>query len=56
MREKMNTYAAVLIIIIASAGAAWFIIRLAIARPSAIMTGTNEASYAPLQDSILNGN
>jgi len=52
----MNTYAAVLIIVIAGVGAAWVIIRLAIARPPAVMTGTNEASYAPLQNSILNGN
>ncbi len=52
MKDKVNTYFAILLIAIAGAAAAWVIIRLAIERTT-IIAPDSEASYAPLKESIL---
>ena len=54
MKERINSYFAVLIITVAGAGAAWLIIHLATADTLTANFGGAEAKYAPLQKSILN--
>ena len=53
MKNTVNTYFAVLLITIAGAGAAWLIVHAATVNPFSVKTGTNEASYEPLKNSIL---
>ena len=52
MKEKINTYFAVLLITIAGSGAAMLIIHVAYANSDAFVAG-NEGQYASLQKSIL---
>ena len=52
MKNRVNTYFAILLITIAGAAAAWVIIRLAIERTTVVVPDS-EASYAPLEESIL---
>jgi hypothetical protein len=54
MKNTINTYFAVLLVTIAGAGAAILIVHIATSNPTTVNTGNNEASYAPLQNSILN--
>lgn len=53
--RKVNTYLAVLLITIAGAGAALIIIGVARRDADRIASPGTAASYAPLQNSILNG-
>ena len=53
MKDKVNTYFAVLIIVIAGANAAWVIVRVATTDILTTAVIGSEASYAPLQKSIL---
>lgn len=52
MKDRINTYFAVLLITLAGAGAAWFIVRIA-DRKAPVIRPDTEASYAPLKESIL---
>ena len=52
MKDRVNTYFAILLIAIAGAAAAWVIIRLAVERTTVVVPDS-EASYAPLKESIL---
>ncbi len=52
MKEKINSYFAVLLITIAGAGAALLIVHVAYDNAFANFGGS-EAAYAPLQESIL---
>lgn len=52
MKEKINTYFAVLLITIAGAGAALLIIHIATTETT-IVTTSNEADYTALKESIL---
>lgn len=51
MKDTVNTYFAVLLIVIAGAVAAWLIVHVATTKVP-VITGS-EASYTPLKDSIL---
>ncbi len=53
LKEKINSYFAVLLITIAGAGATLLIVHVANADTSAIAIGANEVQYASLQHSIL---
>ena len=53
MKERINTYFAILIIIIAGSGAAWIIIHVGTANTFFPVVGGSEASYGTLQKSIL---
>ncbi len=55
MKEKINSYFAVLIITIAGASATLLIVHVANADAAAIVLGQSELQYAPLQHSILTG-
>ena len=52
MKDRVNTYFAILLIAIAGAAAAWVIIRIAIER-TVVVAPDSEASYSPLKESIL---
>lgn len=52
MKDRVNTYFAILLITIAGAAATWVIIRIATLRTTTV-TPDSEASYAPLRESIL---
>ncbi|MDE2173425.1 MAG: hypothetical protein KGJ31_02395 [Patescibacteria group bacterium] len=52
MKDKINSYFAVLLITIAGAGATMIIVRVANTDTSTFATGS-EAQYASLQNSIL---
>jgi hypothetical protein len=52
MRGRVNSYLAILLVTVVGAGAAIIIVRVANSDVSAI-TGGSEASYASLQQSIL---
>lgn len=54
MKDTINTYFAMLIVVIAGAGAAWFIIRLATSDTPLIKD--SQASYSTLKESILKPN
>jgi hypothetical protein len=54
MKDTVNSYFATLLIVIAGAAAAWFIMRLANSDSFSATINGSEASYAPLQQSILN--
>lgn len=54
MKNTINTYFAALLITLAGVGAAWLIMHTATIKPFSNKTGTNEASYEPLKNSILN--
>lgn len=53
MKDRVNTYLAILIITIACAAATLVVIRIYIARTTTV-TPDSEASYAPLREEILN--
>lgn len=55
MKDKINTYFAILLITIAGAGAAWLIVHISDGRITIIDTGStgSEASYSALKESIL---
>ncbi len=53
MKNRINTYFAVLLITIAGASAAWLIVHISIAKTPVVDTGYNEASYSELKESIL---
>ena len=53
MKDKINSYFAVLLIVIAGAGATWLIVHVVYANTFSIMVSGSEANYAPLQQSIL---
>ena len=55
MKDKINSYFAVLIITIFGAGAALIIMRVATQNTIIIIHSNSEASYAKLQQSILQG-
>lgn len=55
MKDTINTYFAVLIVVIAGAGAAWFIIRLATS-DAPLIKKDSQASYSALKESILKPN
>lgn len=52
MKDRVNTYFAILLITIAGAAAAWVIIRIATLRTTTV-TPDSEASYSQLKESIL---
>lgn len=52
MKEKINTYFAILIITIAGSGAAWIIIHTATTNVSYPVVAGSEASYTALQKSL----
>ncbi|MDP2651699.1 MAG: hypothetical protein Q8O94_01015 [bacterium] len=54
MKNTVNSYFATLIIVIAGAAAVWTIIQVANSNTLTTIIIGSEASYAPLQDSILN--
>lgn len=54
MKDTINTYLAVIIIVIAGAGAAWFITRLAVSDTPLIKD--SQESYSALKESILKPN
>ena len=53
LKEKINSYFAVLLITIAGSGATLLIVHVANADTSAIAIGANEMEYVALQHSIL---
>lgn len=53
MKDRVNTYFAVLLITIAGAGAALLIIHISVAKTPNVETGYNEASYSKLKESIF---
>jgi hypothetical protein len=53
MKDKINSYFAILLVTIAGAGATWFIVHIASDNALASTMGGSEASYASLQQSIL---
>ena len=53
MKDRINTYFAVLLITIVGAGAAWLIVHVSVAKTPVVKTGYNEASYSELKESIL---
>ncbi len=53
MKEKMNTYIAVLFITVAGSGAALLIVHIATTDVANSTFHSNQASYAALQQSIL---
>lgn len=53
MKDRVNTYLAMLLITIAGAGAAWLIVHISVAKTLEVKTGYNEASYSELKESIL---
>lgn len=54
MKDKINTYFAILLVTIAGAGAALLIVHISVAKTPVVETGYNEASYSSLKESILN--
>ncbi|HVB20007.1 MAG TPA: hypothetical protein VNF51_01815 [Candidatus Paceibacterota bacterium] len=54
MKEKINTYFAILLVTIAGSGAALLIVHVATTDAIAATFGGSETVYAPLQRSILN--
>lgn len=53
MKDRINTYFAVLIITIAGAGAAGLIVHVSVAKTPVVKTDYNEASSSDLKESIL---
>lgn len=53
VRDKINSYFATLLIVIAGAGAIWVINRMLSSATLTTNFGGSEANYAPLQQSIL---
>ena len=53
MKERINSYFAILLITIAGAGASLIIVHVANTTTLGSTVSGNEASYAPLQQSIL---
>ncbi|MHB1769900.1 MAG: hypothetical protein ACYCPH_02350 [Minisyncoccota bacterium] len=53
MKERINSYFAILLITIAGAGATLIIVHVAQTKTLGNIVNGSEASYAPLQQSIL---
>ena len=54
MKDNLNSFFATLLIVVAGAGAAWLIYHLATTNTLSETWSGSEATYAPLQESILN--
>jgi len=54
MKDKVNTYFAVLLITVAGAAAAWLIVHFTYTETLTAIFNGSEANYASLQQSILN--
>ncbi len=53
MKEKINSYIAILLIVVAATGATMIIVHVVTASTFTFIVGNSESDYAPLQQSIL---
>ncbi|MFZ3043838.1 MAG: hypothetical protein WA058_01885 [Minisyncoccia bacterium] len=53
MKDKVNSYLGMVLILIVAGLATWFIVHVATTSTITTKVGGNEAKYAPLQESIL---